>query len=351
MMDLWDKELKELMKCDASTAARWKHGEHSSIASPSLFSAAAPAAGEQTYESFGQEDFAQAGIFQPRDEVSPFSVLQNLQSNAEIVKSLLRECMEKMRVNGVREAYMLLCSALAAANSVSMDAELLNPTLRSTGVYRAPSIVVRPRDIHVQVQVSNQLSSQLSSQEYYRQERMRQQQQQEQIRQQQQEQIRQQEQLRQQKPSREEQIRQEKRQCVRNDQVDDDVLHMLPMTTANDVSPSSSDSDDYEELTLENLPKRGRKRARDSAMKPAPVCNCTLCGASESPHWRRGPAGGKTLCNACGICFGKELKALNGDVEAAGARALHLVTQKQQRRIKRLELRRAQLQMRRQNSL
>lgn len=32
---------------------------------------------------------------------------------------------------------------------------------------------------------------------------------------------------------------------------------------------------------------------------------CKHCGLKESPEWRKGPSGEKTLCNACGIHFQK----------------------------------------------
>mmetsp|Transcript_18636 Transcript_18636/g.39148 ORF Transcript_18636/g.39148 Transcript_18636/m.39148 type:complete len:172 (-) Transcript_18636:218-733(-) len=32
---------------------------------------------------------------------------------------------------------------------------------------------------------------------------------------------------------------------------------------------------------------------------------CLWCGATETPLWRSGPAGPKTLCNACGVRFTK----------------------------------------------
>eukprot|EP01133_Synstelium_polycarpum_P001478 gene1478-1716_t len=35
---------------------------------------------------------------------------------------------------------------------------------------------------------------------------------------------------------------------------------------------------------------------------------CTLCGTMETPEWRKGPAGHKTLCNACGLHYAKNLK-------------------------------------------
>lgn len=30
---------------------------------------------------------------------------------------------------------------------------------------------------------------------------------------------------------------------------------------------------------------------------------CKECGTADSPEWRRGPSGPKTLCNACGRKF------------------------------------------------
>jgi len=35
---------------------------------------------------------------------------------------------------------------------------------------------------------------------------------------------------------------------------------------------------------------------------------CTKCGTRSTPQWRRGPAGPKTLCNACGIVYSKKLR-------------------------------------------
>ena len=32
---------------------------------------------------------------------------------------------------------------------------------------------------------------------------------------------------------------------------------------------------------------------------------CVQCGRTESPEWRRGPNGPKTLCNACGLRWAK----------------------------------------------
>lgn len=35
---------------------------------------------------------------------------------------------------------------------------------------------------------------------------------------------------------------------------------------------------------------------------------CHECGTTESPEWRKGPAGPKSLCNACGLRFAKKSK-------------------------------------------
>ncbi|XP_043691643.1 GATA zinc finger domain-containing protein 9-like [Telopea speciosissima] len=38
------------------------------------------------------------------------------------------------------------------------------------------------------------------------------------------------------------------------------------------------------------------------------VKRCAFCGKTETPLWRNGPNGRKTLCNACGIRFKKQEK-------------------------------------------
>ncbi|EST08114.1 Zinc finger, GATA-type [Kalmanozyma brasiliensis GHG001] len=43
-----------------------------------------------------------------------------------------------------------------------------------------------------------------------------------------------------------------------------------------------------------------KKRSR----APAPG-SCQACGSSETPEWRRGPDGARTLCNACGLHYAK----------------------------------------------
>ncbi|CAK7205770.1 white collar 2 type of transcription factor [Sporothrix eucalyptigena] len=45
---------------------------------------------------------------------------------------------------------------------------------------------------------------------------------------------------------------------------------------------------------------------------------CTDCGTLESPEWRKGPSGPKTLCNACGLRWAKKEKREKKRAAAAG---------------------------------
>jgi hypothetical protein len=45
-----------------------------------------------------------------------------------------------------------------------------------------------------------------------------------------------------------------------------------------------------------------KKRARGRA---APPGRCHSCNRIDTPEWRRGPDGARTLCNACGLHYAK----------------------------------------------
>lgn len=46
----------------------------------------------------------------------------------------------------------------------------------------------------------------------------------------------------------------------------------------------------------------------EACMQPhVSVSRCTSCGKTDSPEWRRGPSGQKTLCNACGLRYARSL--------------------------------------------
>jgi len=40
---------------------------------------------------------------------------------------------------------------------------------------------------------------------------------------------------------------------------------------------------------------------------------CEMCGKTQSPEWRKGPSGEKTLCNACGLRFSRSQKRKKPD--------------------------------------
>ncbi|KAK8671185.1 hypothetical protein V6N13_037790 [Hibiscus sabdariffa] len=70
-----------------------------------------------------------------------------------------------------------------------------------------------------------------------------------------------------------------------------------------DPSEKGSDSEDQnnnnhnpEEISLSNETKK----------------TCADCGTSKTPLWRGGPAGPKSLCNACGIRSRKKRRAMLG---------------------------------------
>ncbi|OJD24895.1 hypothetical protein ACJ73_03734 [Blastomyces percursus] len=55
--------------------------------------------------------------------------------------------------------------------------------------------------------------------------------------------------------------------------------------------------------------KAGKGTAeRKRRSKPAETNSCTDCGTFSSPEWRKGPNGKKTLCNACGLRWAKQVK-------------------------------------------
>ncbi|KAJ3377460.1 hypothetical protein HDU92_008253 [Lobulomyces angularis] len=56
-----------------------------------------------------------------------------------------------------------------------------------------------------------------------------------------------------------------------------------------------------------NNPQKSKKRIRSA---PGPGV-CHSCHTKETPEWRRGPDGARTLCNACGLHFAKLRKKLS----------------------------------------
>lgn len=60
---------------------------------------------------------------------------------------------------------------------------------------------------------------------------------------------------------------------------------------------------------------------RQKKVKSADEYVCTDCGTLDSPEWRKGPNGPKTLCNACGLRWAKKEKKRGGAGSGAGTSA------------------------------
>ncbi|KAI0086361.1 hypothetical protein BDY19DRAFT_1075001 [Irpex rosettiformis] len=65
-------------------------------------------------------------------------------------------------------------------------------------------------------------------------------------------------------------------------------------------APIQSQEDDHEGTGDSGQLRKKLKRSVGSEMYV-----CTQCGRTDSPEWRKGPQGPKTLCNACGLRWAK----------------------------------------------
>lgn len=62
-----------------------------------------------------------------------------------------------------------------------------------------------------------------------------------------------------------------------------------------------------------SLDRDGRSSSdKKKKLKIADEYVCTDCGTLDSPEWRKGPSGPKTLCNACGLRWAKKEKKKQG---------------------------------------
>ncbi len=87
------------------------------------------------------------------------------------------------------------------------------------------------------------------------------------------------------------------------------------------LSPKGTDSnaagDDGSDGEGSNAGDERRKKKKPKADEGDYVC--TDCGRVDSPEWRKGPLGPKTLCNACGLRWAKRVKRKGGDPNAAAS--------------------------------
>ena len=58
--------------------------------------------------------------------------------------------------------------------------------------------------------------------------------------------------------------------------------------------------------------------------RAAPPGRCHSCHRAETPEWRRGPDGARTLCNACGLHYAKLTRKQQGASKATAAGSSNL---------------------------
>ncbi|KAI7880788.1 uncharacterized protein EV154DRAFT_568422 [Mucor mucedo] len=63
----------------------------------------------------------------------------------------------------------------------------------------------------------------------------------------------------------------------------------------------------------ESTSKRSLKRQRTSSNALPSKNQCHSCKSTETPEWRKGPLGPRTLCNACGLIWTKLCKQQEED--------------------------------------
>lgn len=63
---------------------------------------------------------------------------------------------------------------------------------------------------------------------------------------------------------------------------------------------------------------RDGSKKEKKKLKVADEYVCADCGTLDSPEWRKGPKGPKTLCNACGLRWAKKEKKKGGDEGGGG---------------------------------
>ncbi|KAI1392849.1 uncharacterized protein F4822DRAFT_143168 [Hypoxylon trugodes] len=89
------------------------------------------------------------------------------------------------------------------------------------------------------------------------------------------------------------------------------------ITTGNS-SPTLIKGDVGIAIPIDRDPRTGEKKKK---LKVAEEYVCTDCGTLDSPEWRKGPQGPKTLCNACGLRWAKKEKKKNASGGGNGGSA------------------------------
>ncbi|KAJ3722775.1 white collar photoreceptors-like protein [Lentinula guzmanii] len=78
----------------------------------------------------------------------------------------------------------------------------------------------------------------------------------------------------------------------------------------------------FDSITLSSNPgeeelEDGQKKKKLKKMHPTEQYVCVTCGRTDSPEWRKGPLGPKTLCNACGLRWAKQMRRTDESAEGS----------------------------------
>ena len=79
-----------------------------------------------------------------------------------------------------------------------------------------------------------------------------------------------------------------------------------------DTSPALIRGDAGIAILLDRDRERDGNKKDKKKLKVADEYVCSDCGTLDSPEWRKGPKGPKTLCNACGLRWAKKEKKRTG---------------------------------------
>lgn len=80
-----------------------------------------------------------------------------------------------------------------------------------------------------------------------------------------------------------------------------------PVITGSGTATNSTATVNVNQQAQNTAPLKKPRKRRAPAKDEDYVC--VDCGTTQSPEWRKGPTGAKTLCNACGLRYAKRRKA------------------------------------------
>ncbi|KAF8205771.1 hypothetical protein K438DRAFT_1964188 [Mycena galopus ATCC 62051] len=94
-------------------------------------------------------------------------------------------------------------------------------------------------------------------------------------------------------------------------------LSQSPAIPAEEISPSPASIDEPTAAKAEDDDDQLKKKKTQKKVVPTEQYVCITCGRTDSPEWRKGPLGPKTLCNACGLRWAKQAKVQKLTEESA----------------------------------